>query len=168
MTQFRLTEYGSIIIGTIPKKLEAFIVSSNKLGVFVDKTLVPELNEKLIFTEDEVKINKFWAGYICDRGGWYKREFVNWQILAFELWEEYHRGEHELQIFVNEVEFEFNTDVPRAREERNVIQMIKMYKRLYRTSRADCKHFGGLNVDLHSKLCCICGAKDITLLRRKK
>lgn len=167
-THIRIVKEGSIIIGDIPIKLEAWIVSANKLGVLSNKTLVPELNEKLTITEDEVILSKYWAAHICDRGGWYKREFINWQILAFELWEELNRGEHELKIFVNEEEFELNTNKPREREDNNVIQMIKMYKRLHRTSRGDCKHYADVTLDLHSKLCCICGNKDIILLRRKK
>jgi hypothetical protein len=168
MTEFRLGFGEAIIIGDIPRKLEDFIISSNKLGVLNNKTLVSEIYEQLIFTEDEVLIKGYWAGYICEKGGWYKREFVNWQILAFELWEELSRGEHQLKILVKDIEFELNTDQPKDRNDKNVIQQIKYYKRLHRTPRGDCPYFKNETLDKHSQLCCICGKNNITLLRRKK
>ena len=85
MTEVRLGFGEAIIIGEITREIEDLIVSSNKLGVLNNKTLVPELYKHLRFEDDAVYLSKFWAADICSRGGWYKREFVNWQILAFEL-----------------------------------------------------------------------------------
>jgi len=150
---------------SLPRNVEDWIVSSNKIGVLTTKTLVPELFKFLRIEEDAVYIDKYWAREICQRGGWYKREFVNWQILAFEFWEQ---GEEHLRIMVNDIEFELNTDKPRDREDKNVIQMIKIYKRMNKTKRGQCKYFECETLDGHSQLCCLCGDKDIKLLRRKQ
>ena len=167
MTEILMGYGEAIVIGEITRPIKDLIISSNKLGVLNNKTLVPELYKHLRFEEDAVYLKAFWAGDICTRGGWYKREFVNWQILAFELWELINQ-EGNIKILVRDVEFELNTDKPQKRDERNVIQMIKHYKKMNRTGRKGCKYFACDTLDLHSQLCCICGDKDIKLLRRKE
>lgn len=162
-------EFGTQILGIVPEeKMLSLLKSAIYLGILNHNRLDKRIHQQFIIEDDAVYLPKYWAGHICRDGGWYKSEFVNLQIQAFELWEEFHRGELKIDIFVHGKEYEFNTKKPIPHEIKDTKQMIKMYKRIHRTSRKGCTDYVNVPKEKHSQLCCLCGCKDIKILRRKE
>ncbi len=176
-----INKKGAFLSGVTHKKVFELIKSANSLDVFKyygvnePNQNVWKLHEKIFnhfeVLDHRVNIKPFWAGEICLNGGLEKYEFINFQVLAFELWEEFYRGEHQLKILVNGKEFELNTRQPLKHEIKTTIEMIKQYKRQYRTSRKGCPFYAEAiqkTESGYSQLCCLCGKEKITLLKRRK
>lgn len=99
-------------------------------------------NIKFVEDKDGTYIEKFWAIDICRAGGWPKKEFIELQILLYEIFE---------KILPLE-----------DRAGRDTKSMIKYYKNKYRASSSGCP------LEVHEteniKLCCLCGNKNIKIL----
>ena len=112
-----------------PPQAYDLIESGNKLKFFTGLKLSDELFKELIFDDNSVTINKFWAKIFCYLGGIEKKEFINFQVLAWELREMYDNNEFNIEFKVNGDYYSWNLNPIEIREEFDTKQMIKYYKK---------------------------------------
>lgn len=135
----------------------------NLLNLLHGNRLNDDLFKQIRVEKGEVYLNKFWAKTLCEKGGISKKEFIEIQVIAFEMRE---------ACFKNEIDFRVGTKkyypniTDRNYKYDDTKKTIKRFKREFNTSAKDCV-FGSIAAkDYHSKLCCLCGNKDILILRR--
>jgi len=148
--------------------MNEFFESGEKLGIFKklkhDYVLTSWIQDQILIYDRSVYIKKYWASYFCELEGIEKKEFINFQELAFELKEKNDTVDF-LNISVNGKKFRPNWETTDKRDGRDTKSMIKFYKRTHPTTKNGCRYFDIMTKDQHTKLCCVCGGKDIHLLK---
>jgi uncharacterized protein YqgQ len=132
----------------------------NEYTYFLNSKIAKNIKEK----NGSIYISKFWASHICKAGGMSKKPFVRFQIMAYELRELYECGLFDLKVFAFGKQVYPNLDIIADRDDRDTKEMIKFYKKTNPTKTLGCDYNTSATKDNHTKLCCVCGNKDILLL----
>ena len=156
----------AVIVGH-GNEYSSIITLGNSLGVIDGIIFDGTILESLEINESEVFLKKFWAGKFCQAGGIKKKEFIDIQLLVWNLRESAFSDSIVINVHgkryypnIKELQFtQFGYDDKK---------MIKKYKRMYQTSVSGCPYYKYETKDNHSKLCCLCGNKDILILRGNK
>jgi len=155
-----------------PDKVNDFLSSGEKLGFFnayqgyFIYKFSDELYDALSIQYDTVEIKKFWAEKFCRNGGVDKKEFINFQVLAWELREMVEKGEFYIEFYVNGKRFHLNLEDIENLPNKTIKEKIKYYKKYNPTKSSSCKAKSIRSLDYHTRLCCLCGDKNIILLKR--
>ena len=159
---FKINNIALVINYRGNEEVERFFELGEKINFWKkDLEFFDLIKSQFFIKKDGIYLNKFWALEICKSGGIFKRDFVEFQILAYRLKEEYERGFIDIKIDG----YEPNWKPFESRDGRTTKEMIKYYKKLYPTKSKGCTVTQKFE-DGFIKICCICGNKDILLFRK--
>ena len=111
--------------------VKKFLESGLKLKVFekihAGYKLVDWIYKELKINDNEIYINKFWAYKFCEQEGLEKKEFINFQILAFEI-KEINDSLNFIKVFKDNKRYAPNWETTAKRLGRDTKKMINIIK----------------------------------------
>ena len=149
--------------------------SGKKLGFFTEDGRLSKFVSKKLYEKDgAVWLEPFWCESVCGNGGFDKKEFVNFQVLAYSAKELWDKKEIAVGIKYNGQDMRPLIGPNKQRKGDDIIKKIKLSKenwnirfRMHRIKMtARCKARGAHREPGWIPLCCVCFAKPMKIAEK--